>query len=209
MSTEHNELTAAALRVVPVAVRHFAEVGYDGSSMNRIAEDLGMRKASLYGHFASKEDLFKLCFDGAINEEIQSAIALLDDQPSGMIPGERYCRSFVRRYSTSPALQLFLRTAYMAPSALAAHVDERFGHYLRELEEGFIAGVKCRLGNATLPQEEAVLREVYVAFVDSVQVKLVYTNPDSAMQRLDVLQPLLSNFLSIDAGVGFARSATP
>lgn len=189
------ELASSALRIIPAAVHHFAERGYEGSSLEKIAEAVGIRKASLYSHFRSKDELFMVCFNGAVSEEQQSAVALLDDGPGSMAPGERYCRSFIRRYSTSPALQLFLRTAYMPPTALARQVDERFEGYLTLLENGFIASLQQHFQGAALPADEATLRELYVSVVDSVQVKLVYTNPELAMYRLDTLQSLLTPLL--------------
>jgi AcrR family transcriptional regulator len=50
MSARREELTRTAARL-------FAERGYHGTSLADIAEALGIQKASLYHHIASKEDL--------------------------------------------------------------------------------------------------------------------------------------------------------
>ncbi len=50
MSTRRTELTRQAARL-------FAEKGYHGTSIGEIAEALGVQKASLYSHIASKQDL--------------------------------------------------------------------------------------------------------------------------------------------------------
>jgi AcrR family transcriptional regulator len=50
MSARREELTRTAARL-------FAERGYHGTSLAEIAEALGIQKASLYHHIASKEDL--------------------------------------------------------------------------------------------------------------------------------------------------------
>ncbi|WP_081897690.1 TetR/AcrR family transcriptional regulator [Massilia sp. BSC265] len=46
-------------RICGAAVKHFAEHGYDASSLNVIAEQVGIRKASLYTHFSGKGAVFK------------------------------------------------------------------------------------------------------------------------------------------------------
>src|SRR5579864_6898633 len=50
MSARREELTRTAARL-------FAERGYHGTSLADLAEALGIQKASLYHHIASKEDL--------------------------------------------------------------------------------------------------------------------------------------------------------
>src|SRR5881227_2687881 len=50
MSARREELTRTAARL-------FADRGYHGTSLADVAEALGMQKASLYHHIASKEDL--------------------------------------------------------------------------------------------------------------------------------------------------------
>src|SRR5678815_3587856 len=50
MSARRDEVTRTAARL-------FAERGYHGTSLADLAEALGIQKASLYHHIASKEDL--------------------------------------------------------------------------------------------------------------------------------------------------------
>src|SRR5215831_12665716 len=49
--------------ILDAATRLFAERGYEGASMNDVAERVGMRKASLFYHFATKDALYEAVLD--------------------------------------------------------------------------------------------------------------------------------------------------
>ncbi len=44
--------------ILDIATRLFAERGYEGASMGDLAERVGLRKASLFHHYASKDELY-------------------------------------------------------------------------------------------------------------------------------------------------------
>src|SRR5258708_18572732 len=72
MSARREELTRTAARL-------FAERGYHGTSLADVAKALGIQKASLYHHIASKEDLlWDVACGGA-----EAFHAALDGVPEG------------------------------------------------------------------------------------------------------------------------------
>ena len=55
--TTRTELSPSAQRIAEVAQSLVQELGYNGFSFEHIAKEVGMRKASVHHHFASKADL--------------------------------------------------------------------------------------------------------------------------------------------------------
>ncbi len=49
-------------KLIAVAEKLFAKYGYDYTSLSQIAEETGIRKASVYAHFASKAELFLMIY---------------------------------------------------------------------------------------------------------------------------------------------------
>lgn len=61
------------LQILGVAQGRFARQGFDGTTLAQIATDSGIRKASLYYHFPTKESLY-LAVIGAILDDLRSVI---------------------------------------------------------------------------------------------------------------------------------------
>lgn len=57
-------------RIREAAMFYFSRDGYDGTSLAQIANDVGIRKASLYAHFNSKEEIFFSCLDEALQSDL-------------------------------------------------------------------------------------------------------------------------------------------
>jgi AcrR family transcriptional regulator len=60
---------AKKLEIMRVAAKLFEELGYERTSMSMISSQVGGSKATLYGYFASKEDLLRAVLDHDVNEE--------------------------------------------------------------------------------------------------------------------------------------------
>jgi AcrR family transcriptional regulator len=71
-------------RILDTALELFAEQGFDGTTLQQIADRLGFTKAALYYHFRSKDDLLQATVSPAIAglEELLRAHEELPDSPA-------------------------------------------------------------------------------------------------------------------------------
>lgn len=69
--------------ILDEATRLFAERGYEGTSMADLAERVGLRKASLFHHFASKEQLRRAVLERLV-QRVTVKLATMSHDTGGM-----------------------------------------------------------------------------------------------------------------------------
>ncbi|WP_028536925.1 TetR/AcrR family transcriptional regulator [Paludibacterium yongneupense] len=65
--------------ILETAYRLFRDMGFDQTSMSEITAQVGGSKATLYSHFASKEELFAECMTAAIDQCFENTLSSLDN----------------------------------------------------------------------------------------------------------------------------------
>jgi len=68
-------------RILDTALDLFIEQGYDKTSLREIAERVGVTKAALYYHFASKDQIFRTLVEPLLDMQ-NRAMELLESRPS-------------------------------------------------------------------------------------------------------------------------------
>ncbi|MGG4605899.1 TetR/AcrR family transcriptional regulator [Paenalcaligenes sp. Me131] len=188
-------LSPSAERICQAAILHFSEHHYDGASLNEIAAAAGIRKASLYAHFKSKDELYLAAFNRALAvelEHVQHCFSHSDTAPLGM----QYCQSLQERYIKAPTLRFMLLAAYLQPASLKAALDEGYEDYLQLLNDRFRETLlAAHPALATHTRAITQFSSAYLGIVDSLHVKLVYTNGQEFQGRLSALEMLLTTSL--------------
>jgi AcrR family transcriptional regulator len=82
VATVQGERSASAQRVLDAALELFAEHGFEGTSLQQIADRLHVTKAAVYYHFRSKDDLLAALVAPAFEE-----LAGLLTQAEALSPG--------------------------------------------------------------------------------------------------------------------------
>jgi AcrR family transcriptional regulator len=102
--------TAVRPDIIAAATRVFSERGYHAASMAEIADEVGIRKPSLYHHVRKKEDLLFAIHEQLIDEltaETERAIAAAADPGEKVAASLRVALSFVSR--NKDAVTVFLQ----------------------------------------------------------------------------------------------------
>ena len=74
--------TTAREQILDAAAELFTHLGYASTSTRRIADAVGVRQASLYHHFATKDDILDALLSGTVDDSLQLAGALLSEPGS-------------------------------------------------------------------------------------------------------------------------------
>jgi AcrR family transcriptional regulator len=131
-------------RTVDAALTAFGTRGYETTSLDALAAELGVRKQTILYHFASKEALL----DAVIDEAGTELIAVLEEAISGTGQGwsrvDAVVRSVFRLASRRPELLGLLREVSRLGPPPATRFREMLGPFIERatgfLEEGMRAG---------------------------------------------------------------------
>ena len=132
--------------IIKAAALIFSQKGYSAASMQDIAEAVNLRKASLYHHVNSKQEILKILLDTALELLIENMQQVME-RP--ILPVEKF-RLGMRTYLTNmlehreTASLLLLEYRSLEPELRARHIRRRddFECLWRELiQEGIDEGV--------------------------------------------------------------------
>ena len=139
-------------RILDTALDSFGTRGVDGTSLDALARELGLRKQSILYHFKSKNTLFEAVLDEAADRFIDELSTVVDrgdvwQQVEGTV------RVVFRLAVQRPALLGILREASRPGSTVAVQLSGRLGGHIeaaqssleQALDEGQVVGENARL----------------------------------------------------------------
>jgi AcrR family transcriptional regulator len=87
--------------ILAAACEIFREAGFDGASMGDIAARIGASKATLYGYFSSKEDLFVAAMHDEAVKEFDPILSALNKEVSDLQQALQLCGEKVLEFLCS------------------------------------------------------------------------------------------------------------
>ncbi len=179
--------------IIDHAFVHFVQNGYEGASLNAIAEAVGIRKASLYTHFKSKEALFLELLDDALAIEMAFLTDCFSAALDRELPGECYLQQCKARYETSITSQFLTRMAYVPPVHLVKTVSHAYQAFIAHLSQLLQIEMAKKVQNVA---DQTLYCDAYLGILDSLSAELLYDGT-CYDRRLTALLTLYKNSLSV------------
>lgn len=118
-------------RILQGALRSFGTKGYDGTSLDALARDLGIRKQTILYHFSSKEELMSSVVDRAGLDLLETIEEALSDAGQGWDRVEALVRRMFRLALVQPELLGLLREVSRPGSTMADRLASRMEPLIR------------------------------------------------------------------------------
>ncbi|MGE1164355.1 TetR/AcrR family transcriptional regulator [Peribacillus simplex] len=172
-----NEIKVAALK-------YFTIHGYEGASLSLIAEEVGMKKQSIYAHFKGKDDLFLKVLRDAKEAELSSKLQYFSKVDSKNPEKDLYgfLQLIIDLFQKNEHLKFWLRMSFFPP----AHLEKAIAQEVMDIEEKVQAILERKFQdwiNAKLIVEEAAITPTFafLGVVDSIMLELVYGNDEKRL----------------------------
>ncbi|MES1038600.1 MULTISPECIES: TetR/AcrR family transcriptional regulator [Peribacillus] len=167
------------------ALKYFTIHGYEGASLSQIAEEVGMKKQSIYAHFKGKDDLFLHVLRDAKETELSSKLQYFSKVDSKNPENDLYgfLQLVIDLFQENEHIKFWLRMSFFPP----AHLEKEIGQEVIDIEEKVQAILECKFHDwikAKLIVEDEAITPTYafLGVVDSILLELVYGNDEKRLK---------------------------
>jgi len=175
-----------ASQIKLAALKQFVDHGYTATSLANIADQVGLKKQSIYSHFRSKDDLFLSIHEEAVNQEISWLNRFFEKSNHTHLEELLYnfLLAIKERFLNDYQLSLLLRMAFYPPAHLYERTMTSFQNYLNQLEELLLKEVSSSSVELSVKHEHVVIS--YLNLLDGLIVELIYQGIEKFDARLEI-----------------------
>ncbi|UNK21022.1 TetR/AcrR family transcriptional regulator [Paenibacillus sp. N3/727] len=167
------------------ALKYFTIHGYEGASLSKIAEEVGLKKQSLYSHFKSKDDLFLQVIRNAGEVELHTKLTFFNNHKNDSPEKSLYAYLVMVKelFQLDERMKFWLRISFFPPEHLY-HVilNEVFAiedQVMEMLEAKFAEWMKKE---EIYKEQPSIPASAFTGIVDALMLELLY---DSSPERIN------------------------
>ena len=180
-------------KLIIKGLEHFAEKGYEGTSLIEIAKDVGIRKSSIYSHFSSKDELFFEVLNYVNQEFFQFCTSCLSNYKESSIEEKLYIllmetiKVNKEKYQNS---LFWKRLRIFPPVHLKDILEEKFESQMSPLinmiERLFAEGIQSGevIKTDCDPRDLALS---YYTLMDGFVISILYDRDQNFENRIEIL----------------------
>ncbi|MGF9963125.1 TetR/AcrR family transcriptional regulator [Bacillus rhizoplanae] len=176
-----------ANRIKSVALSHFARYGYEGTSLANIAQDVGIKKPSIYAHFKGKEELYFICLEESLQKDLEFFKQYVKKSEETSFGDFLFhlLKDYGHRFQESIETMFWLRTSFFPPDAFREQIVEKANAYIESIGQLLVpifeqAQEKKEL--CSIEVTEAVA--AYLCLTDGLMVEFLFAGIQPFENRL-------------------------
>ncbi|MGE7186072.1 TetR/AcrR family transcriptional regulator [Peribacillus sp. NPDC006672] len=170
------------------ALKYFTIHGYEGTSLSQIAEEVGIRKQSIYSHFKGKDDLFLSVLKDAKEMELSLYVEYFNimrkSDPEKTLYG--FLEEMIKMFQEVESLKFWLRMGFFPPTHLYNEVQKETDDLQVQQEALMEVIFQTWISEGALNTGDArTLTLAYSGIIVAIMVELVYAdNPERVAEKL-------------------------
>ncbi|HZH60769.1 MAG TPA: TetR/AcrR family transcriptional regulator [Metabacillus sp.] len=187
----------SATNIKHAGLIQFAQNGYDGTSLASIANDVGIKKQSIYAHFANKDELYLTILEDVIKDEKQYIQDYLSSHSTLSLHDKlfQFLTNYGNRYETHASMKFLLRNGFLPPTHLHEQMMKKVYHFYDEIELLFLQYLEKHQTIFTEAVGEVVIS--FIGLIDSIQIELLYSGTDRFQRRLNACWKIFWRGISV------------
>ncbi|MDQ0427518.1 AcrR family transcriptional regulator [Planomicrobium stackebrandtii] len=180
--------------ILQTAVSHFAKEGYEGASLSKIAEEVGIKKPSIYAHYKGKDDLFLSAVQYSLHTlkaQLAAYFNSMREEPlESLLLG--YFEWLAKESRDNERMKFIIRVAYFPPLKLKTEVGELFNPFFNAMHRHLTRLLRERHRHEKVLYSEDFSNAAlaYLTITEGVMNELVYSGMEKYNQRLQAVWPI-------------------